>query len=124
MHHSAPQVGMWILMLPIFLASIAGTVFWIWMLVECLTKERSEGNDKVVWIIVIVFTQAIGALIYFFVRRPKRIKEQLRDFRRIHVVLGAPLIASIRICSLDLDIVGHQDGLDEFRNQDALCGIV
>ena len=76
MHHAVAQVGMWILMLPILLVSIAGTVFWIWMLVECLTKERSDGNDKIVWIIVIVFAPAIGALIYFFLRRPKRIKEQ------------------------------------------------
>jgi hypothetical protein len=47
-------------------------IFWIWMLVDCATKESSEGNDKIVWIIIIIFTNFIGALIYFFVRRPKR----------------------------------------------------
>jgi cytochrome bd-type quinol oxidase subunit 2 len=46
--------------------------FWIWMIVDCATKEPSEGNDKVVWIVIIVFAQIIGALIYFFVRRPQR----------------------------------------------------
>ena len=54
--------------------SIASFSFWIWMLVECVTKEPSEGNDKLIWILVIVFTNAIGAAIYYFVRRPERIQ--------------------------------------------------
>lgn len=46
-------------------------VLWIWMLIECATKET--GNDRIVWTIIIVFTQGIGALIYFFVRHlPRR----------------------------------------------------
>ena len=56
------------------LVAIAINVFWIWMLVECLMKESSEGNDKVIWALVIVFTTVIGAAIYFFVRRPERIR--------------------------------------------------
>ena len=51
---------------------IGGTILWIWMLVECTTKEPNQGNDKLVWIIIIVFTHWLGALIYFFVRRPQR----------------------------------------------------
>ena len=54
---------------------VAGTVLWIWMLVECATRESNEGNDKLVWILVIIFTQWLGALIYLIVRRPKRIEE-------------------------------------------------
>ncbi|SDF69014.1 Phospholipase_D-nuclease N-terminal [Methanolobus vulcani] len=54
---------------------IIGTLFWLWMLIDCATKEPSEGNDKLIWIIVIVFTHVIGALVYFVVRRPKRIQE-------------------------------------------------
>jgi hypothetical protein len=48
--------------------------FWVWMLVDCATKEPSAGNDKVIWILVIIFTHWIGALIYYFVRRPERKK--------------------------------------------------
>jgi hypothetical protein len=54
--------------------SIAGTLFWLWMLIDCATKEPSEGNDKLIWVIIIVFTNLLGALIYFFIRRPKRIQ--------------------------------------------------
>jgi hypothetical protein len=54
---------------------LLATVFWIWMLVDCATKEPSQSNDKIVWILVILFTHFIGALIYFLVRRPERIRE-------------------------------------------------
>ena len=50
-------------------------VFWIWTLVDAATKEPEQGNNKVVWVIIIVFTHLIGAALYLFVRRPKRIAE-------------------------------------------------
>jgi len=56
----------------VFVIGILGTLFWIWMLIDCATKEPSEGNDKVIWILVIIFTHFIGALIYYFIRRPER----------------------------------------------------
>ena len=52
-----------------------GTIFWIWMLAECATRERSEGNHKVAWILIIIFTHLIGAALYFFIRRPARRSE-------------------------------------------------
>jgi hypothetical protein len=61
-----------LLILFIFPLLVALIAFWIWMLVDCATKEPSTGNDKVIWILVIIFTHWIGALIYFFVRRPER----------------------------------------------------
>ena len=48
--------------------------FWIWMLVDCVRHESSEGNDRIVWLLVIVFTKVIGAAIYYFVRRPERMR--------------------------------------------------
>ena len=52
--------------------AVVATIFWIWVLVDCLTKESSEGNDKVAWVIFILAVPPIGALIYYFVRRPER----------------------------------------------------
>lgn len=52
---------------------MGGTILWVWMLVDCATKEPSDGNDKIIWIVVILFTHLLGALIYYFVRRPQRI---------------------------------------------------
>ncbi|MDW7730949.1 MAG: PLDc N-terminal domain-containing protein [Methanolobus sp.] len=59
----------------IFGVGIIGTVFWVWMLLDCAMKEPSEGNDKLIWVIIILFTHLLGALLYFLVRRPKRIQE-------------------------------------------------
>jgi hypothetical protein len=54
---------------------VLGTAFWIWMLIDCATKEPSEGNDRLVWVVIVVFTHIIGAAIYFIVRRPQRIAQ-------------------------------------------------
>ncbi len=54
---------------------VAAFAFWIWMIVDCATNEPSEGNDKLIWILVIVLTSWVGALIYFLARRPTRIRQ-------------------------------------------------
>jgi hypothetical protein len=53
-------------------AAAAALSFWIWMLVDCLLHEPAEGSDKIAWTVVIVVLQLLGALLYFFVRRPRR----------------------------------------------------
>jgi len=69
-------IGLPFLMFFLFFGvGIIGTLFWIWMLIDCATKEPSSGNDKLIWILIIIFTHLLGALIYFLVRRPKRIRE-------------------------------------------------
>lgn len=60
------------LVLLYFVFGLLATALWIWMLIDCITKEPSEGNDKIVWILVIVLVGALGALIYLIARRPKR----------------------------------------------------
>lgn len=56
------------------LIGVLGSIFWIWMIIDCATREPSETNDKLIWLLVIIFTHFIGALIYFLVRRPERIR--------------------------------------------------
>ena len=54
--------------------SIAVTVFWIMMLIDVIRREDKEfktNNEKLIWVLVIIFTHIIGALIYYFmVKRP------------------------------------------------------
>jgi len=57
------------------LIGIGASVFWVWIIIDCATKEPPEGNDKLVWILIIVFTHWIGALIYYIIRRPQRIAQ-------------------------------------------------
>jgi hypothetical protein len=50
---------------------LLASLFWLWMLVDCAMNESGDG-DKLVWIIIIVFTHFIGAVVYFLFRRPRR----------------------------------------------------
>jgi len=55
--------------------ALSGLGLWIWMLVEVLTRETDEGNNRLIWALVIVFTYWLGALIYLLVRRQERIRK-------------------------------------------------
>ncbi len=52
---------------------IGSMVLWFWALIECLTKEPSDTNDKLLWALIIFFGSLLGAILYFVVRRPERI---------------------------------------------------
>ena len=62
-----------LMIMPMFLFGAAAVAFWIWMIIDCATREPVEGNERLIWILIIVLAHWIGALIYYFVRRPKRI---------------------------------------------------
>ncbi len=68
----------WLWLMLIIIASligIAASVLWIWMLIEILTKETDEGNTRLIWALVIIFTHWLGAIIYLLVRREERLKK-------------------------------------------------
>ena len=67
-----------IMLCAFFAVGLLVMAFWIWMLVDCLTHESSEGNDKLTWMLVIVLTNWIGALIYFIVRRSERRRNEMQ----------------------------------------------
>jgi hypothetical protein len=53
---------------------LTGFTFRVSMIVDCAIHEPSTGNGKVVWIVIIVFTYIVGAVIYYFARRrPRRL---------------------------------------------------
>ena len=52
--------------------SFAPLIFWIWTIIDCVQNEPSAGNDKIVWLLVIFFTNFIGALLYIIIRKPER----------------------------------------------------
>ena len=54
---------------------IAFLGLWVWVLIDCATHEPPQGNDKIVWILIILFGGWIGALIYLLARRPRRIEQ-------------------------------------------------
>jgi prolipoprotein diacylglyceryltransferase len=52
--------------------SILAIALWIWMLVDCIQRKDedfpNQGSDqKLLWILVLILGQTIGALVYYLV---------------------------------------------------------
>jgi phage shock protein C len=73
-------LGISFMMSFIFLATMLMLVVWIWALVDCL-KSKKETTDKLVWVIVIIFLNVIGALLYFFLN--EKIKMSGKNKKRL-----------------------------------------
>lgn len=46
-------------------------VFWILMIVDCVKRKFKQDVEKIVWVLVLIFTGIIGALIYYFIVKKK-----------------------------------------------------
>lgn len=42
-------------------------IFWVWMLIDCLTNEFRKDTDKIAWVLAIIFLHVLGALIYYII---------------------------------------------------------
>jgi hypothetical protein len=65
-------VGFGILWVFMFLLGIAALVIWVWALVDAIQNPALDSTMRIVWILVIVFTQIIGAIIFLIVGRSTR----------------------------------------------------
>lgn len=61
-------MGLMLIQLFVFLAL---SVFWIWMLVDCLQSQSFEGNDKLVWVLALIFLSVVGAVLYYLLVKKK-----------------------------------------------------
>jgi hypothetical protein len=69
------NLGMFGIYAIFLMGALLGSFFWLWVLVDCITKESNDGSNKIAWVLIILFTNFVGALIYCLVRRPQRRKE-------------------------------------------------
>ncbi len=51
------------------LLGVGGTILWIWAIIHCIQNRRLSDGEKILWILLIIFTHFIGAVIYFAVGR-------------------------------------------------------
>lgn len=58
-----------------FVVIIGAIVLFIWALIDCLRWPDQAwdavGQQKIVWILVVVLVGCLGPLLYFFIPRPK-----------------------------------------------------
>jgi uncharacterized BrkB/YihY/UPF0761 family membrane protein len=65
------MVGPWQII--IILTAFLGIIPTIIALVDIL-KSKFNGNDKIVWVLVVLFLNLIGAILYFAIGRNQRVK--------------------------------------------------
>ena len=76
-------IGFIVLLVLAALLALAAFAFWVWMLVDCAQAPEPLGdsNHRLVWILILVFTGWLGAILYFFlVRRPRLAAARARGF--------------------------------------------
>ncbi len=60
-----------LLALVFFPFALAMFAFWIWMLIHAAQNKGLSDGERTAWVIIIALVHFLGALIYFFVGRPK-----------------------------------------------------
>ncbi|MCX8178253.1 MAG: PLD nuclease N-terminal domain-containing protein [Candidatus Aenigmarchaeota archaeon] len=61
------------IILIVFIVLLVLGAFWLWMLIDAINRQF---ENKTVWIIVIVLTGFLGAILYFFIVRRKLKKQE------------------------------------------------
>jgi heme/copper-type cytochrome/quinol oxidase subunit 2 len=74
-------IGLVFLFLLVF--GLLGFGLWIWALVDAVQRSDADweqaGQNKLVWVLILIFLGVIGALVYLVVARP-RLEEIRRGF--------------------------------------------
>ena len=47
-------------------------IFWAWALIDLLKSDFKDGTNKLIWLLVVFFLYAFGALLYFFIGRQQK----------------------------------------------------
>ncbi|HEX4263791.1 MAG TPA: PLDc N-terminal domain-containing protein [Verrucomicrobiae bacterium] len=55
--------------LPVGIFGILALVFWVWMLIDAIQNPSLSGSQRIVWVLVILFLNLLGALIYLLAGR-------------------------------------------------------
>ena len=47
-------------------------IFWAWALFDLLKSNFKDSTNKLIWLLVVFFLYAFGALLYFFIGRQQK----------------------------------------------------
>ena len=60
------------MMLVMGLISLVGLIIWVWALVDAIGNASLSGNEKLIWVLVIIFLNVLGAILYLLIGRGRR----------------------------------------------------
>ncbi|MEI6323778.1 MAG: PLD nuclease N-terminal domain-containing protein [bacterium] len=63
------DAGLYYSMIPISMAAFGlfSVIFWIIALIHLLKNPALMGTDKIVWLLVVIFLNALGGVLYFWI---------------------------------------------------------
>ena len=65
----------------VMLLVVISAVFWVIMIVDALTREdrrfpgKNKGSERLIWVIVLIFLNIVGAVMYYFLVKTKAPKK-------------------------------------------------
>lgn len=76
-----PLIATWFFT-SVFMVFLLAAIFWLWMLIDLM--ERKNFEDKVAWVLVMMFLCIIGSLMYYFLvyAKPKAIRKKAKKRKR------------------------------------------
>jgi len=54
-----------------WIIGIIGLILFIWALVDCIRRQFTNPNDKVLWLVLIILIGWIGPILYLIIGRKK-----------------------------------------------------
>lgn len=66
------MIGIYELIVLVVIISILALPFWVISLIDIL-KSRFEGNDKIVWLLVLIFLGIPGMILYRVIGKKQKI---------------------------------------------------
>ena len=61
----------------VFLIGIGCTVLWIYCLVDIIRANFKGENDKIIWLLLIIFLPLIGSILYLAIGMKQKIPERI-----------------------------------------------
>ena len=58
-----------------------GFILWIWALIDAIRNPALDSTMRIVWVLVIVFTYALGAILYLLIGRNMAARAPRDTFR-------------------------------------------
>ena len=52
-------------------------IFWIWALIDILRSDFNDSINKLIWLLVVFFLYALGALLYIIIGKNQKNQKKL-----------------------------------------------